>query len=246
MMKKKLLFVLMITVSVILSVGLASSAFACDFKVCKFNDQNGNGLWDNGEEPIPGWQIRIYKNLWLDPEAKAYTGEDGCLTIHMPTLGLYRVWEEQVKCWEPTAPEGLLFDDRNDGYYVEVKAVKGEDYYIEFGNRQTCEGCTPGYWKNHTEYAWQYTGYTVDDDFDTTFGVDLFEPDITLLEALKRRGGGVNRLARHGTAALLSAAHPGVGYLYSVDTVIELVQAGDTDSLEAANEAGCPLNKWGE
>jgi len=106
------------------------------------------------------------------------------------------------------------------------------------------EGCTPGYWKNHLD-AWEATRYSPGDDFDTTFEVDLFDPDITLDGAVRARGGGVNRLARHGTAALLSAAHPGVPYPLSVGQVIALVQAGqdsDVDMLEANNELGCPLD----
>lgn len=102
------------------------------------------------------------------------------------------------------------------------------------------EGCTPGYWKNHLS-AWAGTGFSPDDDFDTTFGVDLFNPDITLNEAVRAKGGQENRLARHGTAALLSAAHAGVAYPYTVAEVIALVQAGDADALEQANELGCPL-----
>ncbi len=78
--------------------------------------------------------------------------------------------------------------------------------------------------------------------FDATFGVDLFDPNITLEKAARARGGGVNRLARHGTAALLSAAHPGVVYPLSVAEVIALVQAGDASTLTTFNELGCPLN----
>jgi hypothetical protein len=85
-------------------------------------------------------------------------------------------------------------------------------------------------------------GYAPGDDFDATFGTDYFDPDITLLEAVWARGGGVNRLARHGTAALLSAASPDVAYPYTVDEVIAAVQAGDAGMLADANELGCPLN----
>ncbi len=102
------------------------------------------------------------------------------------------------------------------------------------------EGCTPGFWKNHLS-AWAATPYDPGDDFDTTFGVDLFDPDITLEQAVNLGGGGVNKLARHGVAALLSAAHPGVDYPFTVAQVIALVQAGDADALEEANELGCPL-----
>ncbi len=103
------------------------------------------------------------------------------------------------------------------------------------------EGCTPGYWKNHLD-AWGPTGLSPGDDFDTTFGVDLFDPDITLEEAVNAKGGGVKKLARHGTAALLGAAHPGVAYPFTVAEVIAAVQAGDAGALAKANELGCPLN----
>ena len=103
------------------------------------------------------------------------------------------------------------------------------------------EGCSPGYWKNHLD-SWVATGYSPDDDFDGTFGVYLFDPNITLGEAIRKGGGGVKKLARHGTAALLSAAHPAVGYPLSVADVIAAVQAGDAETLADANELGCPID----
>jgi hypothetical protein len=103
------------------------------------------------------------------------------------------------------------------------------------------DGCTPGYWKNHLD-SWPATGFSPDDDFDSTFGVDLFDPDITLDEAVNARGGQENRLARHATAALLSAAHPDVDYPLSVAEVIAATQAGDADLLVAYNELGCPID----
>jgi hypothetical protein len=102
------------------------------------------------------------------------------------------------------------------------------------------QGCTPGYWKNHLE-SWAAAGYAPGADFDSTFGVNLFDPNITLETAVNLGGGGANRLARHGVAALLSAAHPGVGYPLSVAEVIAAVQAGNADLLEQSNELGCPL-----
>jgi hypothetical protein len=103
------------------------------------------------------------------------------------------------------------------------------------------QGCTPGFWRNHLS-QWAATGYSPNDDFDTVFGVNFFSPDITLHQAVILGGGGVNRVARHGVAALLSAAHPDVAYPYTVAQVIALVQALNGDALEQANELGCPLN----
>jgi hypothetical protein len=103
------------------------------------------------------------------------------------------------------------------------------------------EGCTPGFWKNHLN-DWPPTGFAPGDDFDTTFGVDLFDPDITLDDALNARGGGVKKLARHGTAALLNAAHPAVDYPLSVAEVIAAVQAGILGDIPDFNELSstCP------
>lgn len=102
------------------------------------------------------------------------------------------------------------------------------------------EGCTPGYWRNHLE-DWAAAGIDTGDDFDTTFGVDYFDPDITMEEAVNLGGGGVRKLARHGSAALLSASHPDVAYPYSAAEVIAMVQAGDVDALAEANELGCDI-----
>lgn len=100
------------------------------------------------------------------------------------------------------------------------------------------QGCTPGYWKNHRS-AWPVSGGL---DFDATFGVNLFSPDITLGTAIALGGGGVNKLARHGTAAYLNSLASGVSYAYTTAEVLALIQAGESDALADANEAGCPLN----
>ena len=103
------------------------------------------------------------------------------------------------------------------------------------------EGCTPGYWRNHLD-SWPPTGLAPGDDFDTTFGVDFFNPDITLEQAVNLGGGGIKKVARHGTAALLNALHPDVNYPLTAAEVIALVQAGDVDTLVAFNELSdtCP------
>jgi hypothetical protein len=116
------------------------------------------------------------------------------------------------------------------------------------------EGCTPGYWRNHAD---RWVGVAPDDDFDTTFGVDLFDPNVTLGWAIWASGGGNNAFARHATAALLNAHAKATGsngqfvdYAYTVAEVIQMVQdavANETieatkDLFEAANEAGCPLS----
>jgi hypothetical protein len=102
------------------------------------------------------------------------------------------------------------------------------------------EACSPGYWKNHLS-AW--IGYIKFDDFDATFGVDFFNPDISLKQSLYLQGGAEMSLARQGTAALLNAAHPKVNYPLTATQVIALVQAGDVNTLEGYNnKLVCPLH----
>jgi len=111
------------------------------------------------------------------------------------------------------------------------------------------EGCLPRFWRQKKNDAlWADTGLSQNDDYDSTFGVDLFDPDITLGESLTGRGLGslrgntdLKRLVQHGTAALLNAAHPEISYTYSAAQVISLVQAEDLERLSASNEADCPL-----
>ncbi len=103
------------------------------------------------------------------------------------------------------------------------------------------DGCTPGYWKNHLD-TWGPSGLALADDFDTTFGTDYFDPDITLEQAVNMKGGGVKKIARHGTAALLNAMHPAVAYPATAGDVITAVQNGDVNGLVDFNELSdtCP------
>jgi hypothetical protein len=117
------------------------------------------------------------------------------------------------------------------------------------------QGCTPGYWRNHAD---RWLGASPTDDFDTTFGVDLYATDITLGTAVSRLGGdGVDALARQATAALLNSLGgvpnldaTTVSYPYTTGQVTAMVQAAaaglsDVDAttalLTTANALGCPL-----
>jgi hypothetical protein len=108
------------------------------------------------------------------------------------------------------------------------------------------QGCTPGFWKNSVR---SWVGYSTNADFDATFGVNLFNPNITLLGALNLGGGGKEALARHAVAALLNSASPGVDYPMTTAQVIATVQAaaasGDYETaknrLASLNEQLCPL-----
>jgi hypothetical protein len=145
---------------------------------------------------------------------------------------------------------GLTSPPLRNGKFPEISHYN-VCYEVEPGDEQ---GCTPGYWRNHAD---RWLGVESTDDFDATFGVDLFDPNVTLGWAIWAQGGGVNALARHATAALLNA-YGGVpnadgttvAYPYTPAEVIQMVQdavANGTieetkDLFAAANELGCPLS----
>ena len=137
----------------------------------------------------------------------------------------------------------------------------------EIGN----QGCTPGYWKNHTE-AWQEA--TVNSLFTSKFDA-VGEPadgqsgwlvGKTFVQTLQAKGGpdlagGEQILARAATAAWLNAANEGLGYPWRrssegldgrpalVPTVRAVLETGTRDDmislsarLDADNNLGFPLN----
>ena len=106
------------------------------------------------------------------------------------------------------------------------------------------EGCTPGYWRNHTLAGVSNLA------FETVFeGTTVTSGTTTLKEAAAIGGGGLSALVRHAAAAYLSAAS-GIDYLYSTADVVSMFNAanpggnieGTKNLFAAANEMGCPLN----
>lgn len=123
------------------------------------------------------------------------------------------------------------------------------------------EGCTPGYWKNHTSNWQEYRPSTrLGQPWDFPAELASFE-NVTMLQALQGGGGSgldgaARTLLRASTAAYLNAAHEGVGYPYrrfnepgqlqmridaalaSLDRQTMLDLAAE---LDRANNLGCPL-----
>lgn len=129
------------------------------------------------------------------------------------------------------------------------------------------QGCTPGYWKQSQHFDSWPDGFVPEDTGteDATLLTDVFTvpaslelekpesgnaDDLTLLEGLELRGGGVNALIRHAVAALLNAANGDVSYDLTEQEVIDAFNAavdggdveGTKDDFEGFNEQGCPLD----
>ena len=104
------------------------------------------------------------------------------------------------------------------------------------------EGCTPGYWKNHTD-SWPPTGYSPGQSLPSVFAQSAAYPELasaTLLDALNFGGGGgvdgaARNLMRAAVAALLDASHPGVDYprtpVQVVSQVNSALASGDRDTM---------------
>ncbi len=122
------------------------------------------------------------------------------------------------------------------------------------------QGCTPGYWKNHTD-SWPPTGYSPAQSVESVFSAAAAYPAYgtpSLLQGLSFQGGsgvegGVGNLLRAAVAALLNTAHSGVDYPRTTVGVISDVDAalasGNRDTmlslasaLDGDNNLGCPLN----
>lgn len=144
---------------------------------------------------------------------------------------------------------------------VSMGALTSPSQAVNIGN----EGCTPGYWKNHTD-NWQEARphQLVSDKYVAAAATSL--SSTTLHEGLSLRGGrgveGAERiLTRAAVAAYLNAAHEGLGYPWRrnrpglgsrpalVPTVNAAFESGDRRTmlrlarrLDRDNNLGCPLN----
>ena len=202
------------------------------FNICGYKFLAGT------EEGLLGWQINLYE--WddsLEPAdwtliATASTDENGKYCFSNLEDGDYKVTETFKEGWVQVSPAGNEHLVTLPGGASDCEI--GPFYNFENEQEGNGEGFTPGFWRNHDE-AWPATGFAPSDIFSAVFGVG---PSDTLGEykvgTIWAKGGGENVLLRHGTAALLNAAHPNVDYAYTVAEVIAMVQdayaTGDYDT----------------
>ena len=174
-------------------------------------------------------------------------------------------------------------EDTNTDYYTSVAYPVGGfiglpagNYYVSAISENGCisgnirvtlnepvceefEGCTLGYWKNHTDRWPASQPETSSDDICNQFTTcyrygDVFTnapapiKDWTLQQALNAKGGGIYNLARQSVAALLNACKGEIDYeMTSPQDVIDYVNlrfdnAGEAGSyLDMLNNAGCTL-----
>lgn len=118
------------------------------------------------------------------------------------------------------------------------------------------QGCSHGYWKNHTQ-SWE--GYTFTDTVGSVFSNAGSLGDMTLLQAMQFTGPGntvedaKRILLQQAVASLLNADHSDVNFPMESADLISAVNAmllsSDRDAilalkdeLDTKNNLGCPLN----
>ena len=92
----------------------------------KFNDANGNGVWDGGESSLPGWTIRL-RGGPNNVDITTITGVDGSYSFTNLEPGSYTVNETQQTGWDQTYPSG-------DGSHA-VSLTNQSATDVNFGNR---------------------------------------------------------------------------------------------------------------
>ncbi|MBU5690328.1 MAG: prealbumin-like fold domain-containing protein, partial [Candidatus Aenigmatarchaeota archaeon] len=111
------------TITTVITTTPSPTASCGYLKIFKFYDSNGNGVWEEGEEPFPGIGFEIqYPD---GHKEKFYTGEDGYVLLKSLPFGKYRIRELLPDGWEVTTPEEVEVDIKSESL-VEVK----------YGNRQ--------------------------------------------------------------------------------------------------------------
>jgi hypothetical protein len=180
------------------------------------------------------WDMSVTPAVRLSPDVnQSFVGTDLQQPIVYPAWNSWPVVDAQAgerAIWVKAL--AVVFNERNQGV---AQLYGGRKWMV------TCvEACLPTYWKSHVS---SWAGYSPGADFDTTFGVDYFNPDINLISAVYSGGGGLNELARYGVANLLNASHPNIQFAATPEEVIGLVQAGDSNALLnlAPDYAVCPL-----
>ncbi len=177
--------------------------------------------------------------------------------------------------WSPSGGTAATASNLAAGTYtVTVTDAKGctKTASVVINPATNCvvfEGCTLGYWKNHTD-RWcssvtipkpYYPNYTIQKSISasTLYGSIFADApaelkNLTLLQVLNLGGGGIYNLARQSVAALLNICSPDVDYNSAYPSTVSLIKAVNTayktggtapgtlaTKLDKYNNAGCPL-----
>ena len=225
------------------------------FEVCRICNYNSDTGQCDSIEPV--CQL-VTDNVSPDDDPL-----DGVFKLIDLVLGDYEIREHQA----PPGWEGDLVTKVTVSLTLDNPDAEIAEAWV---NRQPNEGCTPGYWKNHTacwHRCWENGNGDpwedlVGDVFDVPAQISILADD-TLMDALNYDGGpeiidAAKILLRHAVAALLNACDPDIDYSISdpgdvisaVNTALEDgvaqqdrgVMLDLKDELDMYNNYGCPID----
>lgn len=134
------------------------NALICGYK---FNDVNGDGVWDDDEVGLENWSIFLktfIDELW-ETQNEQTTDEDGYYCFDGLSSGEYRIEEEEQDNWFSSL--GLYFD--------KTLGIGEELADVNFGNFQCVDGDEDGYYWPNLEVC----GELLDcNDSDSNLNVD--------------------------------------------------------------------------
>ena len=220
-----------------------------------WNDLNHNGIQDTGEPGIPGVTVTL---TGCSITMSTTTNLNGAyLFSNLPPCTYTVTFSTPSGFVSSPSNQGSndAIDSDSVGGVVSVTLGIGQNnltidagYYIV-----ALQGCTLGYWKNHTN-RWCDSYRTCDRFGDVFTSAPASLANLTLLQALNLGGGGIYNLARQGVAALLNTCSNQVAYAgygdntQSVIAAINLAYSTGGNApgilgsqLDVFNNSGCPL-----
>ena len=147
-----------------------------DITVFKYEDVNGNGEFDAGDIPLPGWDIYVYGWPWSYDSSVALdevTDGTGHANFTITVPGFYEIYEEQRAGWcmkEPfygyywfDAYSGAVYDEFRFGNFecVDITVFKYEDVDSDGTYDAGSDKPIPGWWIDlYLNGEWYDGGYT--------------------------------------------------------------------------------------
>jgi hypothetical protein len=98
----------------------------------KFNDINGNGVYDAGDIKIADWSIQV-----MDPYGVTTTYNLMPTVVEITEFGTYTITEDLPDGWEQTAVEVDGVYKESPTLTVMVDIDEGETHSVLYGNRET-------------------------------------------------------------------------------------------------------------
>ncbi|MEQ8676682.1 MAG: right-handed parallel beta-helix repeat-containing protein [Aggregatilineales bacterium] len=108
-------------------------------RITKFEDLNGNGVQDQDEPDVEGWEMFIYQEqgddnfVQIQNNNPRYTNASGIVNYNSLVAGTYRVCEEDMAGWTNSNDNTFAFDGH---ICQEIEVVNAQTNAVNFANMQ--------------------------------------------------------------------------------------------------------------